>query len=292
MGISFWRGKFNKTTGTLVVDKAAGTGSVDVGIDMDSVDFGLEPMNEHAKAAEFFDVSQVSQGHLQGPTGRFRRRCADPRCRRADPAWRHQARSILKIDRFKCIPHPMYKRELCGANAIAVSSATSSDWSPARTMASTWTSVCASRWKRYRVACPESLAVLIPCRGCAPFQKSGGPCEASKIRTAPGSSIDPAAAGWLCVPNRANAPSGIRVRVHCGSCQQHARIRSAPLHAGPVWPAGRRGRSATGGSWPARVPDTRLSTISRPAAGPDAMETATARLSSTMGEGFDCDSVP
>jgi polyisoprenoid-binding protein YceI len=25
----------------------------------------------------------------------------------------------LTIDSFKCIPHPMYKRELCGADALA-----------------------------------------------------------------------------------------------------------------------------------------------------------------------------
>jgi polyisoprenoid-binding protein YceI len=25
----------------------------------------------------------------------------------------------LVIDRFKCMPHPMFKREVCGANAVA-----------------------------------------------------------------------------------------------------------------------------------------------------------------------------
>ena len=58
MGISFWRGKFNRTTGTLVLDKAASTGNVAVRIDIDSVDFGLDAMHEQAVSPAFFDVAK------------------------------------------------------------------------------------------------------------------------------------------------------------------------------------------------------------------------------------------
>jgi polyisoprenoid-binding protein YceI len=119
MGISFWRGKFNKTTGTLVVDKAAGTGSVDVSIDMDSVDFGLDTMNEHAKTAEFFDVTKypkaTSKGKLEGFVDGVPTRVV------GELTLHGVTKPVeLKIDLFKCIPHPVYKRELCGANASAV----------------------------------------------------------------------------------------------------------------------------------------------------------------------------
>ena len=119
MGISVWRGKFNKTAGMLVVDKAAGTGSVDVSIDMDSVDFGLDSMNEQARTAEFFDVGKYPKatykGRLEGFVGGAPTRVV------GELTLHGITRPVeLKIDLFKCIPHPMYKRELCGANASAV----------------------------------------------------------------------------------------------------------------------------------------------------------------------------
>lgn len=58
MGVSFWRGKFNRTSGVLVLDKEAATGSVDVTVDIGSVDFGLDAMNEHAVSPEFFDSAK------------------------------------------------------------------------------------------------------------------------------------------------------------------------------------------------------------------------------------------
>lgn len=49
-GLSVWRGKFNRTSGTVVMDKQAKTGSVDIEIDVTSIDFGFDDMSEHAMA--------------------------------------------------------------------------------------------------------------------------------------------------------------------------------------------------------------------------------------------------
>ena len=119
MGISFWRGKFNRTTGTLLVDKAAGTGSVEVGIDMDSVDFGLDAMNEEARSAAFFDTGKYPKASYKGRLEDFID--GAPTRVSGELTLHGVTRPVeLKIDRFKCIPHPLYKRELCGANASAV----------------------------------------------------------------------------------------------------------------------------------------------------------------------------
>jgi len=40
MGISTWRGKFDKSSGTIVLDKDKSTGSVDITVDTSSIDFG------------------------------------------------------------------------------------------------------------------------------------------------------------------------------------------------------------------------------------------------------------
>lgn len=46
-GNSLWRGKFNTTTGTITMDKEAMTGSVDIEIDISSIDFGHDGLNGH-----------------------------------------------------------------------------------------------------------------------------------------------------------------------------------------------------------------------------------------------------
>jgi len=66
MGISVWRGKFNKTAGKIVMDKAAGTGTVEITIDPASVDFGHEQMNTVAKGPELFDIAKYPQASYKG----------------------------------------------------------------------------------------------------------------------------------------------------------------------------------------------------------------------------------
>src|SRR3979490_3605280 len=48
-GLSVWRGKFDSSSGKVVYDKDAKSGSIDVTVDMSSVEFGLPKLNEHAK---------------------------------------------------------------------------------------------------------------------------------------------------------------------------------------------------------------------------------------------------
>jgi polyisoprenoid-binding protein YceI len=60
MGISAWRGKFDKTSGTATFDEVAGRGVVDIVVDLKSVDFGLESLNEFMVGPEFFDVTKFS----------------------------------------------------------------------------------------------------------------------------------------------------------------------------------------------------------------------------------------
>src|SRR5918992_5948038 len=58
-GLSTWRGKFNKSSGTIVYDKEAGSGTLDVTIDTASIDTGHDKLNEHLKSNEkgMFDVA-------------------------------------------------------------------------------------------------------------------------------------------------------------------------------------------------------------------------------------------
>lgn len=118
MGLSYWRGKFNASSGRIALDREAGTGSVDVAIDIASIDFGHEDMNTHARGADLFDAARFPQARYRGRLGGF----VDGKPTRVDGTLELHGKSLplpLAIDRFKCMPHPVLERELCGANATA-----------------------------------------------------------------------------------------------------------------------------------------------------------------------------
>jgi polyisoprenoid-binding protein YceI len=58
LGISFWRGKFTKTSGKVVLDRAAKTGSIDIVIDASTIDFGHAKMNDHARGKDMLNVEK------------------------------------------------------------------------------------------------------------------------------------------------------------------------------------------------------------------------------------------
>lgn len=118
MGISVWRGKLNKTTGRVMLDKAAGAGTLTVAIDLASIDFGHAALNKWARGREFFDVRKHRVATYQGRLEGF----ADgaPSQAVGELTLHGVTRPVvLKIASFKCIPHPLFKRELCGADALA-----------------------------------------------------------------------------------------------------------------------------------------------------------------------------
>lgn len=117
MGISYWRGKLNASEGRIVLDKVAGNGTVDVSIDLASIDFGQEKLNEWARGKDFFDTSKFAKATYKGRLEQF---TDGAPARLVGELSLHGVTQplTLTIDRFKCIPHPIYKRELCGADAV------------------------------------------------------------------------------------------------------------------------------------------------------------------------------
>src|SRR6185369_12953852 len=70
-GMSIWRGKFTKSSGTVVFDREAKAGTVEVNVETASVDFGHAKMNEHAKGAEIFDVAKYPTATYKGKFTKF-----------------------------------------------------------------------------------------------------------------------------------------------------------------------------------------------------------------------------
>src|SRR4051812_24476716 len=65
-GLSIIRGKFDKTSGTVVLDKEAGTGTVDITIDTSSIDLGHEKLETHVKTAEMLNVAKYPTASYKG----------------------------------------------------------------------------------------------------------------------------------------------------------------------------------------------------------------------------------
>lgn len=118
MGVSVWRGKINQTTGKVLLDKSAGKGSVDLDIDLASIDFGQDELNKWARGTDFFDTAKFAQATYKGKLAAFAN--GAPSKVVGELTLHGITRPVeLKINSFKCIPHPMLKREVCGADALA-----------------------------------------------------------------------------------------------------------------------------------------------------------------------------
>jgi len=116
-GLSNWRGKFDKTEGTIVVDRASKSGNVDITIDTTSVDFGHAKLNEHAKGPDMFDVAKYPTANYKG---KLVFKGDVPTSVDGELTLHGVTKPVtLHIDQFKCMQHPMLKREVCGADATA-----------------------------------------------------------------------------------------------------------------------------------------------------------------------------
>ncbi len=119
MGLSYWRGKYKKTSGTVVLDRAAKTGALDINIDAASIDFGLDAMNAHAVKEDIFDVAKFPTVTYKSKSITFKG--DDPISIEGDLTLHGVTKPVtLLVTRFKCIMHPMHKKEVCGADASAV----------------------------------------------------------------------------------------------------------------------------------------------------------------------------
>jgi len=124
-GMSLWRGKFSGATGTVVLDKDANSGSVDIDIDMSTIDFGHQGLNDHSKTADMFDVEQFPTatytGNLAGFSG------GSPTSIDGTLTMHGVSQPLqLAINTFACRVDPRQNREVCGADASATLDR--SDW--------------------------------------------------------------------------------------------------------------------------------------------------------------------
>lgn len=119
MGLSTQLSRFNKTTGTVTLDKAAKTGAVDVVIDMKSVDTGATVFNGHIQGEDFLDTAKF-------PTATFKSTKVvfegdKPAAVEGNLTIKGVTKPVtLKLTHFVNTEHPMMKKDAIGADASVV----------------------------------------------------------------------------------------------------------------------------------------------------------------------------
>lgn len=114
MGISIWRGKFNKTSGKVMFDRVARTGRAEIQVDTASIDFGHGQMNEYARRADWLNVEKFPTMTYRGA---IQFKGEKPASVDGELTLLGVTKPVkLRINTFGCIEHPFYKKEVCGAD--------------------------------------------------------------------------------------------------------------------------------------------------------------------------------
>ena len=115
-GYSTQLSKFDKTSGKIILDKEAKQGSVDVTIQTTSVN---ALFNEHIQAEDFFNTAKFPTATFTSNKLNFK----GDKLSSIDGTLTIKGIAkpvIFAVTSFLCMPHPMAKKDACGANATAI----------------------------------------------------------------------------------------------------------------------------------------------------------------------------
>lgn len=115
LGFSTQRGRFNQSSGKIELDIAAKKGRVELTIQTDSLDMGFEKWDQHMKAEGFFDTEIHPTMHFSSQKLRFKGDKVV--AAEGDFTMLGVTRPLtLTVSNFRCAPHPMNKKQTCGAD--------------------------------------------------------------------------------------------------------------------------------------------------------------------------------
>ena len=118
-GYSTQVSRFDNTTGTVVFDADAKTGSVDITIDMKSVNTGFADFNGHIQGEDFLDTAKFPKATFKSTKVNFQD--GKPASIEGQLTIKGVTKAVtLTVTSFQAMPHPMLKKDAIGANAFTV----------------------------------------------------------------------------------------------------------------------------------------------------------------------------
>jgi polyisoprenoid-binding protein YceI len=117
-GFSKQLSRFDKTTGTIVIDREAKTGSVDITISTTSVDTGSTEFNQHIQAEDFLDTAKYPTATFKSTKVTFKG--DQPATVEGNLTLKGVTKPVtLQVESFLLMAHPIKKVDALGANASA-----------------------------------------------------------------------------------------------------------------------------------------------------------------------------
>lgn len=118
LGFSTMQGRFDKSGGKVILNRAAKSGSVDVTIEAASLTTGYDKRDAHLRSPDFFNVAEFPTLTYKSSAVKFKG--DTPVSVEGNLTLLGVTKPVtLTILSFKCANHPMNKKELCGADASA-----------------------------------------------------------------------------------------------------------------------------------------------------------------------------
>ena len=126
LGMSTLMGRFDKMTGTVMLDRAAKTGSLEVKIPTTGVNTGFDKRgegprtrDEHLRSADFFNSAEFPDMTYKSTKFNFAGDTLESV--EGNLTLLGVTKPVkLAVTAFKCGPNPFDKKEMCGADANAV----------------------------------------------------------------------------------------------------------------------------------------------------------------------------
>ncbi|HMK84686.1 MAG TPA: YceI family protein [Steroidobacteraceae bacterium] len=115
-GLSTWRGTFKKASGKVDLDTAAKSGTIDVIVDTASIYLPNDKLIEHVSSPEMLDVAKYPTAEYKGKIVAFDN--GAPKTIDGTLTLHGVTKPVtLTVNSFKCMQHPMLKKQVCGADA-------------------------------------------------------------------------------------------------------------------------------------------------------------------------------
>jgi polyisoprenoid-binding protein YceI len=115
LGFSTMHGRFGKSSGTLELDQAKGTGSVEIVVDMASVNTGFKKRDDHLRSPDFFNAIEFPTMTFKSTKVVFKGKGA---VITGNLTIKGVTKSIsLEVPNINCGVHPFNKKHVCGFDA-------------------------------------------------------------------------------------------------------------------------------------------------------------------------------
>lgn len=114
-GASVNRGRFERKEGTVMLDKVAKTGKVEIHFDIASLTTGTPPFEKHLQSADIFDAEQFPKASFVGDQFQFDGDKVMAVAGQLTIKGKTQP-ATFTAKQFACYDSPMLKREVCGGD--------------------------------------------------------------------------------------------------------------------------------------------------------------------------------